>query len=290
MSSEEPSPEKGEGLTDGKQTVKKKQMEKITIKDVARLAGVSVATVSYVINGIHEDRYTPDTKRKILQIVNLYNFRPSRLAQSFALQKSSNVIILTGKHESIIQKAESYDFLRLLGKTFERLGYNLNLRTYLENTRIDTADAIICVGMEEEKFRRLAQENFVPLISVDGKINDELFFQVYQDFGYVLQEGEKKFGKGNFSVVLADMYNKTLRDEISALSENIVFITDNDVSKLPKGNIVTVHSSLKSFSELKNQNMLFVPSNTQERVDAILDCFKKATERVQGTIHTVKVK
>lgn len=265
-------------------------MEKITIKDVARLADVSVATVSYIVNGIHDDRYTPDTKRKVLQIVNLYNYQPSRLAQSFALSKSRNVIILTDKHQSILQKAESYDFLRLFGKAFERLGYNPIIQTYSENTRIDMADAITCVGMEEEKFRKFARENFVPLISVDGKINDELFFQIYQDFKHVLSEGEKKFGKDNFTVVLVDMYNQTLKEEIRGLSDNFVFIDGNDLSKLPKGNVVTVHSSLKSVYEMGESDLLYVPANTQARVEAILDCFKKATERVQGTIHTVRVK
>lgn len=267
-----------------------KKMEKITIKDIARLADVSVATVSYVINGIHEERYTQDTKQKVLQIVNLYNFRPSRLAQSFALSKSRNVIILIGKHSSILQKAESYDFLRLLSKTFERLGFNLIMRTHLEETKIDMADAIICVGMEEEKFRRLARENFVPLISVDGKINDELFYQIQQDFVYVLQAGEKEFGKDNFSVALVDTYNQTLKDEISQLSDKIVFIADDDITKLPRGNVVTVHSSLKYLAELGNSNILLVPANTQARVDALIDCFNKATERVQGTVHTVLVK
>lgn len=265
-------------------------MEKITIKDVARLADVSVATVSYIVNGIHEDRYTPDTKRKVLQIVNLYNYQPSRLAQSFALSKSRNVNILTDKHGSVLQKAESYDFLRLFCKTFERLGYNPIIQTYLENTRIDMADAIMCVGMEEEKFRRFAQENFVPLISVDGKINDELFFQIYQDFGNVVKEGEKKFGKNNFTVVLVDMYNRTLKEEISALAENIVFIDGNDFGNLPKGNVVTVHSSLKNVYAFGDSEVLFVPANTQARIEAILDCFNKATERVQGTVHTVRVK
>ena len=264
-------------------------MGKITIKDVARLAGVSVATVSYIINGKHEDRYTEETKRKVLQIVNLYNFQPSRLAQSFALSKSRNVIVLTDKYDSVLQKAESYDFLRLFSMTFERLGYNLIMRTFLENTRIDTADAIICVGMEEDKFRRLAQENFVPLLSVDGKINDELFFQIYQDFPHVLREGEKKFGKGNFTLALVDTYNQTLKDEIKALSDNIAFISGNDV-KLPEGNIVTVHSSLKNIRGFESSQMLFVPANTQARVDAILDCFNQATERVQGVTHTVTVK
>ena len=265
-------------------------MEKITIKDIARFADVSVATVSYVINGIHEDRYTQETKRKVLQIVNLYNFRPSRLAQSFALSKSRNVIILIGKHSSILQKAESYDFLRLLSKTFERLGFNLIMRTHLEETKIDMADAIICVGMEEEKFRRLARENFVPLISVDGKINDELFFQVQQDFDYVLRAGEKEFGKENFSVVLVDTYNQSLKDEISATSDRIVFISDDDISKLPSGNIVTVHSSLATLIDPEKNKVLLVPANTQARVDALVDCFNKATERVQGTTHTVLVK
>ena len=267
----------------------KVDMEKITIKDIARLADVSVATVSYIINGKHENRYTPDTKRKVLQIVNLYNFHPSRLAQSFALSKSRNVIVLTDKHSSILQKAESYDFLRIFCKTFERLGYNLIMRTYLENTRIDVADAIICVGMEEEKFRRLAQENFVPLISVDGKINDELFYQIYQDFGYVLQEGEKAYGKNNFTLALVDMYNRTLKEEISALYDKIVFLDDDGLGKLPEGNIVTVHSSLKNIRGMAEKEMLVVPANTQARVDAIFECFNMATERVQGTSHTVRV-
>lgn len=265
-------------------------MEKITIKDIARLAGVSVATVSYIINGKNQERYTEETKRKVLQIVNLYSFQPSRLAQSFALSKSSNVIILTGKHESILQKAESYDFLRLFCKTFERLGYNLILRTHLENTRIDTADAIICVGTEEDKFLRIAKENYVPLISVDGKINDELFFRIYQDFGHVLHEGEKKFGKGNFNVVLVDMYNQSLKEEICSLSDAFVFLDDNDIHKIPEGNIVTVHSSLKNLLGKDNENILLVPANTQARVDAILSCFIQATERVQGAKHTVRVK
>ncbi len=264
-------------------------MEKITIKDIARLAGVSVATVSYIINGKHENRYTTDTKRKVLQIVNLYNFQPSRLAQSFALSKSRNVIVVTDKHASVLQKAESYDFLRVFCKTFERIGYDLIMRTHLENTRIDMADAIICVGMEEDKFRRLAQENFVPLLSVDGKINDELFFQIYQNFENVIQKGEEAFGKDNFTIALVDMYNQTLKDEIAALYEKIVFLEDYDPEKFPKGNVVTVHSSLKNLNA-GNSNILVVPANTQARVDAILECFNMATERVQVTSHTVRVK
>lgn len=265
-------------------------MQKITIKDIARLAGVSVATVSYVINGIHEDRYTQETKNKVLQIVNLYNFRPSRLAQSLALSKSHNIIILMEKHQTVLQKAESYDFLRLLGKTFERCGFNLIMRTYLEETKVDTADAIICVGMEEEKFRSLAKENFVPFLSVDGKICDELFFQVYQDFSSVVKSGEREFGKGNFSLVLLDMYNETLKKEIRELTSDVVFVSGSNCKEMPEGNIVTVNSSLKEVAEMFGRKVYFAPSNNQNKIDALIECFNMATERVQGMVHTMLVK
>lgn len=265
-------------------------MEKVTIKDIARLANVSVATVSYIINGKNEDRYTKETKQKVLQIVNLYNFQPSRLAQSFALSKSKNVIILTDKHESVLQKAESYDFLRLFSKSFEKLGYNLIMRTYLENTRIDIADAIICMGVEEDKFLRLARENFVPLLSVDGIIHDELFFQIFQDFSYVVECGEKRFGKDNFSLVLVDMYNQALKDELSKLPCKVIYIQDNEVQGLTEQNLVTVNSSLNKLCCEYNDNILLVPANTEAKVHALVDCFYKATERIQGESHTVRVK
>ena len=148
-----------------------------------------------------------------------------------------------------------------LSKTFERLEYKLSFRTYLKDARVDTAEVIICAGVEEEKFLRLAKENFVPLLSLDGKINDELFFQVYQDFTHVLSEGDKVFGKGNYSLVLVDLYNEQLKAEIRKICGEVIFLSDDDLSRVPKGNVLTV-----------------------------IDCFKKATEREQGAKHTVLVK
>ncbi|MCI8458216.1 MAG: LacI family transcriptional regulator [Clostridia bacterium] len=265
-------------------------MEKVTIKDIARLSGVSVATVSYVINGKHEDRYTADTKRKILQIVNLYNFQPSRIAQSFALSKSNNVILLTEKHETVLQKAESYDALRHISKAFESLGYNLIIRTHLENTRIDMADAVICMGLEENEFLRLAHENYVPLLSVDGIIHDELFFQVLQDFDYVVARGEEKFGKNNFTLALVDLYNQAVKDELKNLPCEVVYIRDSEFRNLAGRNIVTVNNSLHKLYGENNDNILLVPAHTESKANALIDCFYKATERVQGITHTVRVR
>lgn len=55
---------------------------KVTIKDVARLAGVSVASVSYTLNGI--DKVAPQTKQRIFQAIETLNYKPNLMAQSLS--------------------------------------------------------------------------------------------------------------------------------------------------------------------------------------------------------------
>lgn len=265
-------------------------MSKITIKDIAREANVSVATVSYVINGVHEERYTLETKQKVLQIVNLYNYRPSKLAQSLANNKSNNIILLTDKHNSVLQKAESFDLIRMFGKALEKKGYNLLIRAHLDATRIDTADAVVCAGIEEERFRRLAQKNFVPMLTVDAKIDDELFFQIWQDFDALKKAGDEQFGNGNYSVVLVDTYNETLKSEIRKILPSAVFIAENSLDGVPQGNIVTVNASLTKLAELQDREFLLLPALTDERIAAIIECLRLATEREKVESHIVLVK
>ena len=60
-----------------------------TIKDVARGAKVSIATVSYVLNGTR--RVNIETARKIRKTIKELDYRPNRIAQSL-VTKSSRII------------------------------------------------------------------------------------------------------------------------------------------------------------------------------------------------------
>lgn len=42
---------------------------KVTIKDIAREAGVSVATVSYVLNQRNDQKISEETRNKVLHII-----------------------------------------------------------------------------------------------------------------------------------------------------------------------------------------------------------------------------
>jgi len=63
-----------------------------TIKEVAKLAGVSIATVSYVINGTK--KVAPATEAKVLKAIADLNYRVNHFASNIKSRKSGSVAFL----------------------------------------------------------------------------------------------------------------------------------------------------------------------------------------------------
>ncbi len=64
-------------------------MRRVTIDDVAREAGVSRQTVSRAIN--HKRDISPETRERVLGVVQRLGFRPNRVAQSMITQRTYTV-------------------------------------------------------------------------------------------------------------------------------------------------------------------------------------------------------
>ncbi len=64
------------------------ESETITIYDVAREAGVSMATVSRVVNGNQNVKET--TRRKVLDVIERLDYRPNAVARGLASKKNNN--------------------------------------------------------------------------------------------------------------------------------------------------------------------------------------------------------
>lgn len=65
---------------------------RITIKDIAREAGVSIATVSRVLNG--KDKIKSSTKARVEQIIEKYNFSPDQIARTMKVKESKSIGLL----------------------------------------------------------------------------------------------------------------------------------------------------------------------------------------------------
>jgi LacI family transcriptional regulator len=63
-----------------------------TIRDVARLSGVSPMTVSRVIN--HSERVSPETRRRVEQAISELGYVPSRLARGLSRQRTGTLAVI----------------------------------------------------------------------------------------------------------------------------------------------------------------------------------------------------
>lgn len=69
-----------------------RNVSNITIYDVAREAGVSMATVSRVVNG--NPNVKPSTRTKVLEAIEKLNYRPNAVARGLASKKTTTVGVI----------------------------------------------------------------------------------------------------------------------------------------------------------------------------------------------------
>lgn len=121
-----------------------------TIKEIAKLANVSIATVSNVLNQ-KPGSASPEKVEKVLKVAKSLNYRPNYLAQSLKRQRSRSIGIIAedltvSQTAEIIngieEYCEEYDYEALLAnmRLFKRYGNNLSAipeRSVLFNRAFD---------------------------------------------------------------------------------------------------------------------------------------------------------
>ena len=70
------------------------QEKKITRRDVAKYAGVSVATVSYVLGNHPGIKIRPETRARVLHAAQVLNYRPSYIGTALTTRRSFNIGVL----------------------------------------------------------------------------------------------------------------------------------------------------------------------------------------------------
>ena len=147
---------------------------KYTIRDIAGLSGVSVKTVSRVIN--NEPNVKPSTRDKVLKVITETNFKPNLYAKNLSTKTHKNLLIS-------IRKKRDQNTTKWLDILLSYLTIVPNNRytiiqeiiyddSDLKNSILETSsgyvDAMVLFYIEENDKRvKLALENRIPFISVE---------------------------------------------------------------------------------------------------------------------------
>lgn len=138
-------------------------MKKITIKDIAKLAGVSVSTVSRAIN--NDSEVSEKTKKKIEKIVSETNYHPSMLARGMVSKKTNMLTIL-------VSDITNPYFNQLVAELDSQLidkGYTLSLfDTQTANGIQDKKNRLTEVSI----FKQIQENNFDAVLILGGLLDE----------------------------------------------------------------------------------------------------------------------
>ncbi|SDZ76887.1 DNA-binding transcriptional regulator, LacI/PurR family [Lachnospiraceae bacterium NK3A20] len=98
----------------------------VTIKDIAREAGVSVATVSKVLN--NKRHISPATQKKISEVIERLNYVPNASAANLARKSSRNILYADSFYKGLPYKnPHMFDIICGVSHELSRKGYQLSL-------------------------------------------------------------------------------------------------------------------------------------------------------------------
>lgn len=148
---------------------------KPTIEDVAKLAGVSIATVSRVINNLGGVR--EETKKKIKNAIEELNYIPNQVARSMVKKKTKTIGVIIPDIRNpffpllvsgIEQSAREKGYFTMLSNTNESVDIEIETLKIFQERGVD--GLIVTTADENGKHLKEIIESGIPIVAVDRQI------------------------------------------------------------------------------------------------------------------------
>ncbi|MBD5460461.1 MAG: LacI family transcriptional regulator [Lachnospiraceae bacterium] len=186
-------------------------MADINIKDIARLSGVGIATVSRVLN--QTGAVSEKTRKRVMDVIEQYHYIPNSSARNLKLTRSKNI----GVFVKYMSNPFFYMMLEVIEEELTAQGYSLLVQDIGENqNEMDVAISeamqrnlcgVILMGgsfdsYTSEKFRQLEIPCVLLTVSAPGETDAALYSSVtiddekegYRAVRYLIEQGHRKIG------------------------------------------------------------------------------------------------
>ena len=247
-------------------------MSELTIKDIARLCGVGVSTVSRALNN-HPD-INPETKSRVLKVIKEYDFVPNNSARNLKRTESDRIAVLIKG----IANPLFGGMIKVIEEETQREKYSLELKhveynedeveVAMEMVKEKRLKGIIFLGgyflHSEERIHKLTVPYIFSTIgtAVPEHISPALYSSVSVDdrresylmTAYLLQQGHR-----NIAILSAETeinsigqlrlegYTQALKEKGIPVNENLIRRVEDDVEHYSMENgYLTTRSLLAS--------------------------------------------
>lgn len=252
----------------------------MTIYDISEKAGVSIATVSRVLNG--SENVSDETRKKVLAVMDQYDYTPNAFARGLGLNSMNSIGILCADSSDIYlanavyhieQELRSNNYNCILCCT----GYKLeDKKKYLNLLISKKVDSVILVGSnfveneddDNEYIREAAKQAPILLLNADFDC-ENVYCSLCDDFKSMM-ETTTAFIKSGIQDILY-LYNsrsysgvRKLSGYQSALAQNGVPIRTEYMQYFPgnRGNIPAVTEFLGNLdASIKYQAIIAADDN-----------------------------
>ncbi len=162
--------------------------KRLTIDDIAKLAGVSPTAVSFVLNG--KDGIGPATRDKVLGVIAATGFRPNASSRRLALKKSFNIALVYPSTASPFSDLYYYEIVRGLTEKFSEEDYNVvfaSLKPTTTSNRLPRillerdADGVILLQDIDPAILKDIDELKIPYVLIDLHVPDTVHTHVSVD-------------------------------------------------------------------------------------------------------------
>ncbi|MPW31844.1 catabolite repressor/activator [Agarivorans sp. B2Z047] len=182
------------------------------LDEIAKLAGVSRTTASYVINGKAEQyRISVKTQEKVLAVVNQHGFQPNHSASTLraGVSKTFGLIVPDLENASYARLAKllesaarKHGYHLLISCSDDEYGNEKEVANSLVSRRIDVLLVASCIPPTDSFYEEIQQRG-TPVIAIDRMFNDEIFASVIsEDFNGAVKLTEALLARGSQSIAL----------------------------------------------------------------------------------------
>lgn len=261
-------------------------MGKTRLVDIAKEAGVSVATVSYVLNNQPNQKISEDMRLKIKQIASLLNYQKNSAASALAKGQTNVIGLCLNNNYSELANSEYLTFILRLSQHLTLNGYMTTLISGGQSLVKNNVDSILVIGSSDQEFINISQKNNIPTLAIETIKHIPWTFSFY----HVFKDAGQRYALDDYTLLTFEPKSAQLKEMIIKNNPKTIFVNTYDqipnlIPRLKDENVIVAGETLFSILHPYGLKLYSYPLFTENMINDIVYATELAIKHQETDTH-----